>query len=76
MTWDTVDLERDRRPVSRSKTGSSVQFAAIPCGFIARSGLTTMSALPPNADIAESDRHVRFVPKADSCSAAKSILIR
>src|SRR5215469_85930 len=25
----------------------------------------TMSALPPKADIAECDRHVRFVPKAD-----------
>jgi hypothetical protein len=24
-----------------------------------------MSALPPKADIAESDCHVRFVPKAD-----------
>jgi hypothetical protein len=24
-----------------------------------------MSALPPKADIAECDRHVRFVPKAD-----------
>jgi hypothetical protein len=24
-----------------------------------------MSALPPKADISESDRHVRFVPKAD-----------
>jgi hypothetical protein len=30
-----------------------------------------MSALPPIADIAERDRHVRFVPKADSCTAAK-----
>ena len=29
-----------------------------------------MSALPPKADIAECDRHVRFVPKADICSAA------
>ena len=29
-----------------------------------------MSALPPKADIAESDWHVRFVPKADICSAA------
>ena len=29
-----------------------------------------MSALPPKADIVERDRHVRFVPKADSCSAA------
>jgi hypothetical protein len=28
------------------------------------------SALPPKADIAESDWHVRFVPKADPCSAA------
>ena len=28
-----------------------------------------MSALPPKADIAERDRHVRFVPIADSCSA-------
>ena len=26
---------------------------------------TAMSALPPKADIAERDRHVRFVPKAD-----------
>ena len=25
----------------------------------------SMSALPPKADIAERDRHVRFVPKAD-----------
>jgi hypothetical protein len=24
-----------------------------------------MSALPPKADIAEDDRHVRYVPKAD-----------
>jgi hypothetical protein len=29
-----------------------------------------MSALPPKADIAERDKDVRFVPKADSCSAA------
>src|SRR5215469_18687748 len=27
--------------------------------------LQPMSALPPKADIAKSDRHVRFVPKAD-----------
>ena len=33
-----------------------------------------MSALPPKADIVERDRHVRFVPKADSCSAANSTL--
>src|SRR5262249_3137752 len=31
-----------------------------------------MSALPPKADIAECDWHVRFVPKADSCIAANS----
>jgi hypothetical protein len=24
-----------------------------------------MSAIPPNADIAQRDRHVRFAPKAD-----------
>jgi hypothetical protein len=30
-----------------------------------------MSALPPKADIAERDWDVRFVPKADSCTAAK-----
>src|SRR5215468_8794365 len=29
-----------------------------------------MSALPPKADIGTQSRHVRFVPKADSCSAA------
>jgi hypothetical protein len=27
--------------------------------------LEAMSALPPKADIAERDHHVRFVPKAD-----------
>jgi hypothetical protein len=31
-----------------------------------------MSALPPKADIAERDHHVRFVPKADICTAANS----
>ena len=30
-----------------------------------------MSALPPKADIDRRDRHVRFVPKADSCTAAR-----
>jgi hypothetical protein len=35
---------------------------------------TAMSALPPKADIGERDHHVRFVPKADSCTAAKWIL--
>ena len=29
-----------------------------------------MSALPLKADIADGDRHVRFVPKADICTAA------
>jgi hypothetical protein len=29
-----------------------------------------MSAFHPKADIAEQQRHVRFVPKADSCIAA------
>jgi hypothetical protein len=29
-----------------------------------------MSALPPKADIAERNRDVRFVPQADSCTAA------
>src|SRR5215469_18541557 len=29
-----------------------------------------MSALPPKADIDQHGRHVRFVPEADSCTAA------
>jgi hypothetical protein len=29
-----------------------------------------MSALPPKADMVEHDYDVRFVPKADSCTAA------
>ena len=33
-----------------------------------------MSALPPKADKERTSRYVRFVPKADSCSAAKRIL--
>jgi len=32
-----------------------------------------MSALPPKADITERHRHVRFVPKADSCTAANHV---
>src|SRR6516165_3483343 len=31
-----------------------------------------MSALPPKTDIDERDRHVRYVPKADLCTAAKA----
>ena len=32
-----------------------------------------MSALPPKADIGTHAPNVRFVPKADICSAAKSV---
>src|SRR5215813_3520005 len=32
-----------------------------------------MSALPPKADIGTHSRNVRYVPKADSCIAAKSL---
>src|SRR5215472_8720511 len=32
-----------------------------------------MSALPPIADIGTQSRNVRFVPKADSCSAASNM---
>src|SRR5262252_1354342 len=39
-------------------------------------GVRPMSALPPKADIADRDEHVRFVPKADSCGAAKKVAIR
>src|SRR5262249_41159197 len=35
-----------------------------------------MSALPLKADIATAPRNVSFVPKTDSCSAAKGRLIR
>jgi hypothetical protein len=35
-----------------------------------------MSALPLKADIAEGDRHVHFVPKADSCTAAINDALR
>jgi hypothetical protein len=35
-----------------------------------------MSALPPKADKEQMARFVRFVPKADSCSAAKIIANR
>src|SRR5215831_14219321 len=34
-----------------------------------------MSALPPKADIETRSRDVRFVPKADSCSATKNGLV-
>jgi hypothetical protein len=35
-----------------------------------------VSALPPKADIVERDRHVRHVPEADICTAAKVGAIR
>jgi hypothetical protein len=35
-----------------------------------------MSALPPKADIGTQSRDVRFVPKADSCTAAKRWRLR
>src|SRR6266403_5556737 len=34
------------------------------------------SALPPRPDIAQCGRHVRFVPRRDSCTAAISSLIQ
>jgi hypothetical protein len=34
----------------------------------------SMSALPPKADIARRQLDVRFVPEADSCSAARKLL--
>src|SRR5215471_18081765 len=34
----------------------------------------TLSALPPKADIERHGWHVRFVPKADSCTTAKASL--
>jgi hypothetical protein len=34
----------------------------------------SMSALPPKADIGTQPRDVRFVPKADSCTAANWLL--
>jgi len=36
----------------------------------------SMSALPLKADIAERRRHVCFVPKADSCTAAIDVISR
>jgi hypothetical protein len=35
-----------------------------------------MSALPPIADIVERDRYVRFVPKAELCTAAIDLSLR
>jgi hypothetical protein len=37
-------------------------------------GVRLMSALPPKADIAERGWNVRYVPQADSCTAAKPSL--
>jgi len=39
------------------------------------SNLGRMSALPPKADIAEGDWHVRFVPKADKVHRSKITLL-
>jgi hypothetical protein len=39
-------------------------------------GASSMSALPPKADVCGANRHVCFGPRADSCSAAKRNAIR
>jgi len=55
-----------------SPSSALVCVTRVPCYAVSALGqkqtlghLRSMSALPPKADIAEGDRHVRFVPKAD-----------
>src|SRR5215467_3728524 len=58
------------RAVHRSKSGHSMSAK----GQMQTScSAWTLSALPPKADKLQTFRFVRLVPKADSCSAAKSL---
>src|SRR5262245_6401119 len=41
-------------------------------GVGGRAVAEVLSALPPKADKEQTSRYVRFVPKADSCTAAKA----
>src|SRR5215469_9237444 len=69
-----------RSPVSRSRYSSLIcqpSIVLLSRRFMSALGqkrtlthVHGMSALPPKADIAERRCHVRFVPKADSCTAA------
>jgi hypothetical protein len=52
---------------ARPRGSSSARRCGAQCWTAARAPRT---ALPPKADIAERDPNVRFVPEADSCTAA------
>jgi hypothetical protein len=56
-----MDYIRDLRP---AKWGSKPLMSALGQKQTSEH-IQSMSALRPKADIAEYDRHVRFVPKAD-----------
>jgi hypothetical protein len=40
--------------------------------FGGKAHIPSMSAIPPKADMGQHGQDVRFVPKADSCTAAKT----
>jgi hypothetical protein len=64
------------------KAGHSVQDAGVTNAMSALgqkrtlTHIRSMSALPPKADIGTQPHHVRFVPKADSCTAAINAWLR
>ena len=63
LSSDMVNATRAASPEAYEHAASrGPTWAATMSDF---SEIGAMSALPPKADIAEGDRHVRFVPKAD-----------
>src|SRR5215831_13739406 len=59
--------------LSPRKPGSGSRFSPSPSVHPKGCTPEAMSALPPKADNEQTCRHVRFVPKADSCSAKDSL---
>jgi hypothetical protein len=61
---------------SRRRWRASRPNMASASTYSRRSGKSSLKAAVPKAAIAERDRHVRFVPKADICNAAIDAVLR
>jgi hypothetical protein len=69
VTGITVRGFFPRRPVLWTPT-AMIRGDGLSVGVDVKVGSETMSALAPKADMGTQPRNVRFVPKADSCTAA------
>jgi len=75
--FENIPVFRRLRPETWFERHCQVRVAVMPGIHLSISGAPDrMSALPPKADIGCAHWDVRYGPKADSCTAASSLLIR